>query len=151
MSIFGPFFRVDEKVSPWEVGSERIMDHALNETAKDLQHRVRSRLDSGVDLRAAIRARTVTVRNEMGDLVIKSADAEGSGDNTTVNDLFQAAMITPSVEGNKVIFRAIREEQLSERNTAAIKGAFTETMGLQFKNNLEDGVRRVIAETPQLR
>lgn len=150
-SIFGPFVNIEEKPFVWDGFSEEIMQYAMDNVARDMQYRLRARLDTGVDLKAATVARTVTVRNEMGELIIKAADDKTTRENTTIDDLFKVTQTTPSIEANRLIFKRIQEEQVSSRNTAAVKRSVEETVTLNFKTHIEDGIKKVISENPKLR
>lgn len=148
-SILGPFIDIEPKDNAWD-HSEDIISYAIDNIAKDVQSRLKSRLDNGADLNAAVRARTVTVRNEEGRLIIKAEQTTDDRENTTIGDLFGTMSPTPYIENNKMIFRQLHESEIAKKNTDIIKYSIEEAVRLNLGRHVEDGIRKVIAENPEL-
>jgi hypothetical protein len=150
-SILGPFFNIDMMPSVWDIASEDVVQIAMDNIAKDVQNKVRSRIDTGINAKAAIRARTITVRNEAGQLVIKTNTEKGtSTDNESVDDLFYPSTKPPTTKGGKLIFRKLEEDQLQRRNVEIVRNSVMESMSLNFSDHLQRAVRKVKSENPEI-
>ena len=148
-SLLGPFFDVVERPSPWTENSEEIISYALDNIAKDVQSRVRSRLDVGIDYSSAMRASGIVTRHESGQLIIKHEASSGAED-TVVEDLFSTSMDPPTMSAGKLLFRTIHEKELQRKNQDVIQRSVEDAMGLKFVQHLEDGIRIVKAKHPEL-
>lgn len=140
----------EEKLSPWDIADKDIMDRTMDKVANDVQSRVRSRVDTGIDAAAAIRAQSITVRNADGGLVIKTDEKAARPGDSSVDDLFKPSTEAPFIEGGRVMFRRLREQQLSRRNLQAVKSSVEDVMSLRFKDHLEDAIKISKAENPEL-
>jgi len=150
-SILGPFFDIDALPTVWDVAANDVMQIAMDNIAKDVQNKVRSRIDTGIDTSAAIRARTITVRNEEGQLIIKTNPEQGiDKNNASVHDLFHPSTQPPTVRGGKLIFRKLEEEQLQRRNVEVVRNSVMEAMSLNFSDHLQSAVRKVKSENPEI-
>lgn len=134
--------RFDLKPSPWDAHSGDIFTHALDNIAKDVEFHLKSRLDSGIDPTQANIARKVTVRNDMGQLVIQEQD-QGI---VQAENLFTPSTRPPSYVDGKLVFRHVSEDEILQRRTQAIKHSVQDAMTLKFKQYLEDGSKKVAAE-----
>jgi hypothetical protein len=151
-SILGPFFDIEPMLSVWEVAAQDVIQLALDNVANDVQSRVRSRIDTGIDMRSAVRAQAITVRNEVGQLVIKTDPKKAPPEeNTTVNDLFHTSTQPPTMEGGQLIFRRLKENQLRSRNEAAVKSSVEDAMKLSFPEHLNNAIRVVKSENPEIK
>ncbi|MHC4644921.1 MAG: hypothetical protein ACYTBJ_05435 [Planctomycetota bacterium] len=151
-SIFGRYFEVVPKASPWDSHGEDILGYAMDNIAKDMQTRLRSRIDTGSDIHAALRARTVTVRASDGRLEIRAQETDDEPqEDTQISDLFHASKQNhPFVENGKMIFRQIREKEISRKNLEAVKSSLEDSLKLNLSRHIEDGVRRVKSENSEL-
>lgn len=150
-SLLGPFFDIDTLPSVWDVAAEDVIQIAMDNIAKDVQNKVRSRIDTGINTKAAIRARTITVRNESGQLIIKTnPEKDTSANNASVDDLFHSSTKPPTVRGGKLIFRKLEEEQLQRRNVEIVRHSIMESMSLNFSDHLQRAVRQVKSENPEI-
>ena len=148
-SIFGDFITIEPKPSAWDREKD-IESYVIDNIAKDVESRLRSRLDTGADLNAIVRARTVTVRNEEGRLVIKAEETTDDRENTTIDDLFRSTNPTPYIENNKLIFRQLKQQEVDRRNLDAVKNSVEESLRLNLNRHLEDGIQKVIDESPEI-
>jgi hypothetical protein len=149
-SILGPFLTIEPKANAWDHSGD-ITSYVLDNIARDVQSRLKSRLDTGADLHAATRARTVTVRNDSGRLVIKAEETNDDRENTTIDDLFRATSPTPYIENNKLIFRQLKQQEVNRKNLNAVKNSLEEAVKLNLNRHVEDGIRKVVAENPEIR
>lgn len=146
----GNFIEFEEKLSHWDIASDDIINHALDNIAKDVQSRVRSRIDTGLDVSSSMRAQSVMVRNNAGQLVIKTNERSAGPTESSTSDLFRASSATPTMERGQLIFRRIREEQVARQNVAAVESSVKESMGLRFSEYIENGIRIAKSENPDL-
>ena len=149
-SIFGEFIDIEPKPSAWD-HSEEIENHVLDSIASDVQVRLRSRLDTGADLYAAVRARSVTVRNAEGRLVIQAEETNDDRENTTIDDLFRSTTSTPYIENNKLIFRQIKQQETDRSNLGAVKNSVEDALRLNLNQYVEDSVQKVTDENSEIR
>jgi hypothetical protein len=141
---------ITQAESAWD-SSDSVLSYALDGIAKDVQTRIRSRIDTGIGGSSAIRASSVKVRAEDGRLVIKSDPQMDEGEDTSINDLFGTRTPVPYIEDNKLIFRRINEEQTKRRVNNVVVGSVTEALGLSFDKHLRESVSRVVSENPRIR
>lgn len=149
-SIFGPFFTVTPKPNVFDNFGDEVMGYALDNIARDLKTRLRSRLDTGVDLNAALRASRLKVQHEAGRITINTGDTGDEGEETTVQDLFQPTMEAPTVDSNKLVFRQIRAQELERKNVEVVREGMKEVMNLHFVDHVAEGVKRVSSKHPEL-
>lgn len=145
-SLFGPVINVTESPNAWDFSND-IIQHALDGVATNLQERLRSRLDSGVSYTSAMRARSITVRNEEGQLIVKE---KAPDQGTQINDLFKTSTAPPTIDGGQMVFRQMQEKEINRRNEQTVKHSFEEIMRLRFSEHIEEGIRRVRSENPSL-
>lgn len=148
-SIFGPFIDIEEKPTAWQY-AEDINSYILDNIAKDVEARLRPRLDSSGNLFSRSKTGPVKVRNESGRLVIQAEGAEEGQENTTLDDLFRSSAQSPYIENNKLIFRELKEQEVSRSNLEAVKNSIEEVLRVSVAEHLEEGIKRVRAENPDL-
>ena len=105
---------------------EEVSELAMGTLAKEVQQRLRSTLDPGINLQSAVRAQSVRVTAEGDQLVIdqedqadvlggapKEAEEEGSDlEVTNVEQLFEMGSGVPKVVNGKLTYRTVSTETL---------------------------------------
>lgn len=148
-SAFGDFITVEPRAGAWE-HADKIQEYMMESLASDVGFRLRSRIDTGINLGNHRSQNTLTVRASSGRLIIRDnvdKDKEDA-ENTTIDDLFRASNASPYAEGNKLIFRQITEENLAKKNESAVKASFEEAVHLNLGKHVEDAVKKVKSENP---
>lgn len=140
---------------------------ARERLAKDLQTRLRSTIDPGVNLKSAMRAQAVRVASEGDRLVIDSHDqAEVLGasadmvdddqdDNevTNVEQLFELGSGVPTVVDGKLTYRTISPEALfgnlkSADTSRVVEQTTTETLRMGIADAFDEASRDVSNRNP---
>lgn len=148
--MLGRYILVNPKPSAMDNFGQEVMNQAMEDVAKELKGRLRSRLDTGVDLNAALRASNLKVEYTPGRIIIHEGGSEDEKKETKSSDLFQSNMEPPTVDGNKLIFKQIRDHEIQRKNTQAVISSMEEVMALKFPNSFAQSVKRVEADHPEL-
>lgn len=148
-SILGPFIDIQAKPSAVDESLREVLDHAYKQVANDVRSKVKARLDTGVDLNAAIKAASTKVEYEAGRIIIRSGEESEEGEETKISDLFQTNMEPPTEDRGKLIFRQIQEKELARKNEETVRDAVKESMILRFSEHFSDGVKRVESVRPE--
>jgi len=146
--VFGKFVTITPKANAWDDG-EKVLTYALDNIAQDVQSRLRSRIDVGIDAKASLRARSITVRNDEGQLVIRSQETDDE-EATSVHDLFRSQNTPPYIQGNKLVFRELREDAIAKKNEDAVRHSIEDSIRLNLVRHIDDGIRRTVSENPTL-
>lgn len=146
-SILGPFIDVTPKPSALDDSLRGILDYAYGQIANDVKTKVRARIDTGVDLNAAMRAANIKAEYEAGRIIISTG--EESEQETKVDDLFQSNMEPPTVDRNKVIFRQIQAKEIERKNESTVRDATKESILFRFQEHFSEGVERVQSVRPE--
>lgn len=148
-SILGPFIDIQQKPSAVDDSLRDVLDYAYKQVANDVRVKVKARLDTGVDLNAAVKAASTKVEYEAGRLTIRSGEESSEGEETKISDLFQSNMEPPTEDRGKLIFRQIKEKEVARKNEETVRDAVKESMILRFSEHFSDGVKRVESIRPE--
>lgn len=148
-SILGPFVEIAPKSSAIDSSLRDVLDHAYKQVANDVGLKIKSRLDTGVDLNAAIRAASTKVEYESGRIIIRSGEESEEGEETKISDLFQSNMEPPTADRGKLIFKQIQAKELERRNEETVRDAIKESMTLKFSEYFSESVKTVQSLHPE--
>jgi hypothetical protein len=149
-SILGPFIDIAPKPSALDDSSRDILDYAYKQIANDVRVKARARLDTGVDLNAAVRASNIKAEYEAGRIVIRTGEVSDEGEETKIGDLFHSNMEPPTVDRNKIVFREIQAKELERKNEETIRNIVKESISLRFPEYFSEGVKRIQSVKPEL-
>lgn len=149
-SILGPFIDITPKSSVIDDSLREVLDYAYKQIANDIRSKVKARIDTGVDLNAAIKASNTKVEYEAGRIVISSGEESEEGEETKISDLFQTNMEPPTADRSKLIFRQIQAKEVERKNENLVRDAVKESMLLRFSDHFSEGVDRVQSVRPEI-
>lgn len=163
MSGFNDWIFFSAKGSPALEHSDEVNTQARETLARDLQTRLRGRIDPGISSKAALRAQAIRVQAEGDRLVIDqedqgavlaaSSDMADTGDGqeaTSIEDLFKLNSGVPdAVQGpdgeTRLIFRTITLESLlgtqrANERDLLVEQTTTETLRAGIVGAIEEAV-----------
>lgn len=168
---FNDWIRITPAPMALDARLDEIDNEAKSSLARDIQTRLRGRIDPGIDLSSARRAQTVRVTAKGGSLVIDEQD-QGSvlrggmpqRDISKVSasgiaDLFTMSSGVPEVErdpdgSNRLVFRTISadrlfaEQEQGEQNRV-VQETVTETLRMGIVDSYETAVSEVERRYPE--
>jgi hypothetical protein len=148
-------------ISALDRGDE-IESLARDRIAERLQTRLRSTLDPGVDLRAAVQTQTLRVvpdgerfvarQEDQGKVLLPATQSGSSGDDdpndvTNVEQLFQMSSGVPSVVDGRLVYRTISPSVLfGNHREAAQAQVIEQTVTATLRDEVVDAYEEAIAD-----
>lgn len=145
MPLLGPFVATLAP-EPWEREQQDLHTRITEIIGKDLQSRLRSRLDHGLYGSSALRAQATTVRSDAGRLEIHTKAREQQ--TSTVASLFQTNLEPPSIKKGRLVFKQIEMQDLKKQRSKIIKQTLKESVEMTFIQALTDTSKQIGYEKP---
>lgn len=114
------YINVDQGGSASQARPDEVDEGLREELAKRIEHRVKSRLDPGIDVRDAKRFSAIRAKEQAGRIVISDKDEtnpyseDGEGG---VEDLFTMSSGIPTMVDGKLEFRTMNSENIFVRRS----------------------------------